>query len=85
VAGGLGRARAAAARGDVDGAVRRYEEVVREARDPFRRAQALFESAQALDAAGRHADARPLYERVRREYPDEGDLAAQAAAALDGP
>ncbi len=67
--GWIGWARALAAQGDVDGAVRTYRTFAATAPGHPRAAESLWAAAQLLERSGRADEAADLYEAVHRTFP----------------
>ena len=80
---GLGLAEVEAARGDIQAAAERYQQLALETKDRFRQGQALLRLAQMYEVHGRSDDAKRIYRRLRDEYRDEPELAEYAATALE--
>src|ERR1051325_4138844 len=71
-------------RGDLAGAIKMYEQVVKEAgADRALAAKALLRMAGGYGRL-RGGQARKVYERLVREYGDQTDVAAMARARLSG-
>jgi TolA-binding protein len=79
----MGLASVALARGDIDAAVERFNEVLRVSNDRFRQAEALLRMGQALDAVTREDEARRAWRRLVKEYPEQRELLLAARAALE--